>query len=218
VASFDNPKWVLAHGGSCRAVLITDNCVVDTALAQDRTEGKPKGRLLFAPVSAIELSELPLRTFGRFALPAWDGEWAAGAVELRRCFMVDARDIATHRDARRASPDTALAEELEVKWSAFAARRGPLASARNAQKLAELLSSINGDAELGEDDIAVGYAVPEALSLSWRLEGKDLEAVADVHAAGASSTAEVEALEDALRGLADAATLAAESLRARLPT
>lgn len=216
--SFPNPKWVLAHGGSCKAILITDNCAVDTALGQDREGGKAKGRLLFAPVSAIEESELPLRTFGRFALPTWDGEWAAGAADLRRCFMVDARDVAAYRDARKASLDLELAEELEVKWSAFASRRGPLTSARNAEKLAEVLSRVNGDSSLGDGDIAVGYAVAEALSVSWRLEGKDLEAVADAHSDGTPGVAEIEAVEVALRGLADAATSAADKLRSRLPT
>jgi hypothetical protein len=216
--TFPNPKWVLAHGGSCRAILITDNCVVDTALGQDRAGGKAKGRLLFAPVSPIKESELPLRSFGRFALPTWDGEWAAGAAELRKCFMVDARDIAAHRDARKASLDLELAEELEVKWSAFASRRGPLTSARNAEKLAEVLSRLNSDLALSDDDIGVGYAVAQALSVSWRLEGKDLEAVADVHSVETSGVGEVEAVEAALRELADAATSAADQLRSRLPT
>lgn len=225
-----NRKYVLARGAPHRAALITDNCLVDTALAQGRKGGRPKNRLLFAPITEASHEDGEIFSYGRFAMPAWNGRLPAGVIELRRCFMVDSRDVAAHIDDRIASLAPHAADDLEVRWNAFSARRGPLPSLRNAEKLAELLSHADGRVEVNEDDTRLGVAVADALAAAWRVEGRDLVAVADVYerigmgdapsseAAGEikelerPGEAETEQLERALRELADKAQCAAEEL------
>jgi hypothetical protein len=215
--TYTNRQWVLAHGEQAWSILVTDNCVVDTALVQGRaTEGTPKGRLLFAPIVQVSQAELPITTFGRFLLPDWQGVWTTRVAELRRCFMVDARDIAVGRDARKASIDDATAEALEVRWNAFVARRGPLASGRNCEKLAEVLSRALNATELAAEDREIALAVASTLATAWRLEGSDLEAISDVYATGEGGLGEAETLHKSLRELAAAAADAADRLDRRL--
>lgn len=211
---FANKQWVLAHGVLSTAILITDNCSVDTALGRDRGEQfKPKGRLLFAPVSAIKTADLPLKTFGRCALPEWKGKWEAGAVELRRCFMVDARDIATNQGQRKASLAPEVAADLEIKWSAFASRRGPLVTNRNCEKLAEILGRQRGKPEPATAERDAARAVAETLTYAWHLGGPALEAVSDAHADDEDGAAETTELVEVLQNLADAASKALSTLQ-----
>ncbi len=214
--AYPGRQWVLARGELGLGILISDNCLVDTALGQDRGNAPPKGRLLFAPVTEIPVRDLPLKTFGRFALPRWDGVWEAASAELRRCFMVDARDVAGNRDKRRVSLGAETAEQLEIRWSAYAARRGPLSSGRNCEKLAEVLARELGDQELTQGDRDVAFSVAAALATAWRVEGSDLEAVSDAYSAGAGGLREAGTLLEGLRGLATLASQAADLLDRRL--
>ncbi len=206
-----NRSYVLAHGGPFRAILITDNCVIDTALGQGRGSSKPTGRLLFAPITRAD-DETSTTSFGRFPLPAWEAKLPAGVAELRRCFMVDSRDVAGHVSHRIASLDEELAEDLEVRWNAFAARRGPLASARNSDKLAGLLARLRGDDEPESSEVEAATSTARALTRAWRVEGHDLEAVADAHDQGIQGRLAIDGLESGLRELAELAQAAADAL------
>jgi len=206
-----NRAYVLGHGTPHTAILITDNCVVDTALGQGRESGTPKGRLLFAPITPARDQDLGTQAFGRFDLPG-DGCFNTGIAELRKCFMVDARDVATVKDARLKALTPDFAEELEVRWNAFAARRGPLAATRNADKMVGLLTRERGSEEPTAGDLDVGREVAEVVARAWRLEGHDLEAVADALTGDADGRQELELLEDALRRLSGQAIQAADAL------
>lgn len=207
--------YVLGHGTPHRAILITDSCIIDTALGQGRDETRPKGRLLFAPITPARPDALATETFGRFPLPA-HGEVSAGIAELRKCFMVDARDVAAHKDAREASLTDDFAEELEVRWNAFATRRGPLVALRNAEKLVDLLTRRRGLREPGADEKQVGQEVAEVIAQSWAVEGGHVEAFAEL-ADDAEGENALLALAEGLRRLSEQATKAADLVaRARL--
>jgi len=130
--------------------------------------------------------------------------------------MVDARDVAPHREQRKASLDAQTAEQLEIRWSAFAARRGPLVSTRNSEKLGEVLMRQHGEGELGPEDEEIARAVATTLAVAWRLEGSDLEAVADAHFTKGAGDSETADLAESLRVLASEASHAADLLEARL--
>jgi hypothetical protein len=201
--------FVLGHGAPHRAVLITDNCVVDTALGQDRGGAGPRGRLLFAPITAASDADLKTQTFGRFVLPQ-EGQMSAGIAE-RRCFMVDARDVAAHKDAREASLADEFADELEVDWNAFAARRGPRVAVRNADKMVDVLVNRRGAEEPTAIEMQAGHEVAEVIAQVWSLEGVQLEGFAGLQD-GAAGDAALDALQEALRRLGDQTARAVELL------
>jgi hypothetical protein len=211
-----NREFVLAHGAPYRSVLVTDNCVIDTNLSQGRGKGRPTGRLLFAPVIAADDDAMTTRSFGRFPLPAGGPNLPQAVVELRRCYMVDSRDVADHVSRRVASLGDEVAEDLEVRWNAFAARRGPLASARQSEKLCGLLARARGDEAPNEVELAIGRAVAEAFATAWRVEGNALEAVGAAFDDEAEGAAELDELRVQLRALAQDATRAAEALEGGL--
>jgi hypothetical protein len=207
-----NREFVLGRGAPYRALLIADNCLVDRILAQGQIERRPQGRLLFAPL--VEVSDTTeLKDFGRFALPEWLQRLPASVAELRRCFMVDAPDVLDHREQRVARLGDEAAAQLEVRWNAYAARRGPLANARNAEKVAELAArSTDGS---GEPDRELAQSIVSALVAGWQLEGDSMEAVADAYSAGRSGGPELESLEVALRELGERSLQAADRLAAK---
>ena len=176
------------------------------------------GRLLFAPFAPATGGDTQTTSFGRFPLPAWEGKLPSGTVELRRCFMVDSRDVASHTDRRLASLGEALAEDLEVRWNAYAARRGPLASARNSDKLAGVLARRRARDEPDAAEIGAATGVARTLTRAWRVEGHELEAVADAYNNGDDGGSEVVELEAGLRELATYAQAAAEALAELRPT
>jgi hypothetical protein len=213
-ASFErNKDFVLGRGAPYRAVLIADNCLVDRILAQGAVEHRPQGRLLFAPLieGAVDGS---IKDFGRFPLPEWPDRLPSCIAELRRCFMVDAPAVLEHRDDRLGSLSAAAAAELEVRWNAYAARRGPLANARNAEKAAELVARSEGDA--AEPDRELAQLIASALVAGWRLEGESMERVADAYADERSGVNELEELEGALRELGERSLQAADRLTLKL--
>lgn len=185
-----------------RAILLTDSCAVDTALVVGRDGRRKRGRLLFAPIvpagdaDVSRLTEKPV--WGRFPLPRLMNDESAVA-ELRYCFMVDVRDV--HDDQRISSLDGETAEELEVAWNAYALRRGPLATARNADKVAAILADDAHDSE-------PAAMIEDALNIAWRLEGS-LSSVAET---SESDTDELDQLITDLKRLEETARAAHESL------
>ncbi len=207
-------EYVLAHGAPYRAILITDNCAVDTALGQGRGGSRPKGRLLFAPIVDAPEQDMTTGNYGRFPMPAWRDRLPGTAIaELRRCFMVDARAVAGHKDARIASLTLGARDALELRWNAYAARRGPMPNKRNAEKLAELVARAqDGPSPNVDSDLA--SAVAAVFLLAWRLEGRHLEAAADAQDQGRPGDTEISSLEFYLRELSEKAREAADALRA----
>lgn len=169
--------FILAHGLSCRAVVISDDCAIDDALGVDRERQEMRGRVLFAAVYDATEEEVKgveqTKPFDRFGLKG-EGAVAPGIVELRKVFMVDIHDVHDSLDQRIATLDDDLSGQLAVRWSAFANRRGPLAAADRASKLAKLIA---GNDHPSAQHRAVGRAVAQVVADAWTFEGRDLEAV-----------------------------------------
>lgn len=218
-----NNALVLAHGEKCRAILVSDDCEIETCLL--RRGGR--GRLTFAavtpwpkdPTAATDAERMT--TFRRHPLIPADG-FEGGIAELFRLFAVtgtailgtSGRILALHDDARA---------HLEQRWAAFATRRGPLAAAESATKLAHMLDAlgnpgrieylVKGDAMPDESAIGAARAVARAIVQGWRVEGEVMQRVAAAHEARRDAVEEITALEGELRQLSEYAASAAEQLR-----
>ncbi|MCC6222252.1 MAG: hypothetical protein IT201_02030 [Thermoleophilia bacterium] len=211
-------KYVLAEGTACRAIVLSDDCEIETWLLRKGGQG----RLLVAAVSAWDPGAGE-RNFRRHPLPP-DGDFPGGVVELGRFFAVQARALAARR-SRVASLGDAARSELEQRWAAYATRRGPLAALDNATKLAHLVDA-SGDADRlaalidgGETvDVAAmakGKSVATVLVKAWRIEGEVMAAIATAHEARRVATSETAALAQELQELADLARQAGDQLRGR---
>jgi hypothetical protein len=215
---------LLAHGLQRRAVMLSDDCEVETIL---RRGGR--SRLIFAaieelPVAPSQAEEvLKTRSFRRFPLPPADG-FPGGIVEFQQSFAVgiDGVKPADEGDPRVARLDSAMRVQLEIRWNAYASRRGPLTHLDNAEKLARLLAA-GSDAErlarlkAGEDvpgaaELNVAKAVAEALSTAWDIEGAVLNTVAEAYEVAGHSSEAVDRLADALKQLGSRAQRAAALL------
>lgn len=199
----------LARGGNVkqegkkRAILLTDSCAVDTALVVGRAGRRTRGRLLFAPITPPgdddNMASLRSRPqFGRFPLP--DHDAGPGIVELRHCFMVDVRDV--HAGDRVLALDDETAEELEIAWSAYALRRGPLATEHNVTKLASIVTSEPSELDPVE-------MIEETLNAAWRIEGRYLREAAE---SPQLDTEKMNRLVSELKQLEEAARIAHERL------
>ena len=215
--------FLLAHGTSCRAIVLSDDCEIESCLV--RRGGR--GRLVFAAVEPWPSASIAVgvRTsnFRRHPLEPADG-FEGGIAEFFRLFAVtgqallgaSGRIICLEEEAR------AL---LEQRWAAFATRRGPLAAADNATKLAHVLDAagdadrfkllVDGDAlpKTAAQDIA--KTVARAFNQAWRAEGEIMQRIADVHEQRLAGLDEIALLETEMRALGDYATAAANSLRDR---
>lgn len=219
--------FILAHGASCRAVLLADDCEIETCLVRR----KGRGRLLFAALSAwpddTDEAERIRRvtTFRRHPLEPGE-HFDGGIVELNRLFAVNGRALSDLDGGDRivALSDAARAG-LEQRWAAFATRRGPLAALDSATKLAHLLDAgddakrlqllARGEATPTEDSIETAKAVARTFAQAWKAEGETMHGIADAHEATRAGHDEVSQLEEALRALADRALVAADALRSR---
>jgi len=217
---------VLAHGESCRAILLSDDCEIETCLV--RREGR--GRLTFAavtpwPTDPGEATDAEkMTTFRRHPLIPADG-FEGGIAELFRLFAVTGTAVLGNSGRLLGLHDDARAR-LEQRWAAFATRRGPLAAAENATKLAHMLDAlgnpgrieylVNGDAMPGESAIGAARDVARAMLQGWRVEGEVMQRVAAAHEARKDASEEVAALEDELRQLSEYAARAAEQLRSEI--
>lgn len=185
--------------GPNRAILLTDSCAVDTALVVDRRGRRKHGRLLFAPIVPAAKGDVERLTkqpvFGRFPLEGCQHFEHGAIAELRYAFMVDAR--AVNVDHRILGLDDETAEDLEVALMAYALRRGPLATERNVERLAQIITQSNSS-----DLERFAEMVGEVLNISWRLEGA-LDSAAATSPLDAEKlgrlAADLKALEEAAR-------------------
>jgi hypothetical protein len=218
-----NP-FVLAHGVNCQAILLSDDCEIESCLV--RRSGR--GRLMFAAVtpwpedSAAAAEALQMTTFRRHPLMPADG-FIGGIAELVRLFAVAGAAL-SGKPGRVLALDAHERARLEQRWAAFATRRGPLAAVDNATKLAHVLDArgnpgkieflASGDAIPSGKAVGAAEAVAKALVQGWRTEGEVMERVAEAHEARREATDEISNLEHELRQLSDFASQAADLLRA----
>ncbi|HEY6088709.1 MAG TPA: hypothetical protein VD771_02865 [Gemmatimonadaceae bacterium] len=205
--------FVLGHGTSCRAVIVSEDCVIDGEFG--RGEDQRRGRLLFAAIR--DSTEEEIRglidnpTFDRFPLPADELVDQGGIVDLRRLFMISVDSV--DPDLRFASLSDDVAEDLAVHWSAYVTRHGPLPGLRNSEKLALLLAG-GRTALPSEEHRRIGGLVSEVVNSSWRFEGEALEGISVAFDEGAGAEEAVVNVTTALDDLAGRALAAAEALRA----
>ncbi|MEJ7787842.1 MAG: hypothetical protein WKF96_23820 [Solirubrobacteraceae bacterium] len=224
----DGPKtdkdFILAHGEPCRAVLLADDCEIETCLV--RKGGR--GRLLFAaltPWPSDEDKATKARTMTTFRRhPLEPGEhFDGGIVDLRRLFAVNGQALTSLGSGDRiVALANAARAGLEQRWAAFATRRGPLAAVDNATKLAHLLDAgddvarfellVAGEAAPSGAPAETARSVARAFTQAWKAEGEVMQCIADAHEAKNAGHGEVAQLEDALRTLADLASTAADAL------
>ncbi len=205
-------SYVLAHGRPRTALLLSDDCLIETALGRDGRD--PSGRLLFAPVAPASqdtldsLDELP--TYGRFGLRSDEVHAEHAIVELRRCFMVDARDVAALADGfsvRSLTDETR--DGLALRWAAYAIRRGKFVVEDNLEKFGELLLDA-GIEQAAAERFAV--AVAAAAAAAWRYEGSGIEEAGLAFDQGNPPFPVVERLEEQLQDLLKASTAALDEV------
>jgi hypothetical protein len=215
----EQETYVLAHGWHRRAICISDDCFILSALG--RNGGSPDGRILFAPVMPATQEDLAgfeeYPTYGRYPLIADDVFVENSIIELRRCFMVDARDVAAALpDFVVLSTSDSVRVGLANRWSAYAARRGPFVVEDNVEKLAELLIEYGIEAADAE---SLGNALAAAAAAGWTYEGGGLEGAgiaADEHHPPGPALEELERLLAQLADLTDVARHALDHVRAQL--
>ncbi|MDQ3631346.1 MAG: hypothetical protein M3417_08805 [Actinomycetota bacterium] len=213
----DDESYVLAHGVHRQAALLSDDCLIATALGRD-TGTPTRRRLLFAPVvegTGDEVAELDGSNFARFPLPADEHHGTHAIVELRRCFMVDARDIHAALQAgalRTRSLSDGSREQLAIRWAAYTLRRGPFVAEDNAEKFAELLLD-NGRAD-EETALDVATKVANVVAAAWGAEGRGVEGLGIAADEKLPVDDAIEELATQLVTLRDASDAAIAALRA----
>jgi len=184
--------YLFAHGQQREAVLLSDDCEVETIM---RRGGRR--RLIFAAIERLPVSEtqakkaLATRAFRRFPLPPYE-TFVGGTVEFQQLFGVGPDAISGNgKDPRLLRLDADMRLHCEMRWNAYATRRGPLTHIDNAEKLARLLTADGDSARLerlkaGEDDadashLDVAKAIADALGTAWEIEGATLNDVAEAY-------------------------------------
>lgn len=159
-------------------MVLSDDCILEKAIGG---EGRPtrSQRILFAPVveaAQDEAAELEGENFGRFPLLSDTVNPMPAIVELRRCFMVDSRDVAAALSEGafvvRSLTDDTLAK-LAIRWSAYSIRRGPFVASDNAEKFAEALIEKGRSTE--SEALEVATLLAEVVGAAWVFEGRSLE-------------------------------------------
>ena len=213
----EGQNYVLAHGLHQLAVVLSDDCLIETALGRD-TGGPTNRRLLFAPVVAAsgeEVAELAGGNFGRFPLPGNERDEEDRIVDIRRCFMVDARDVHEAHTADRfriASLDDPTRDELAIRWSAYALRRGPFVAEDSLEKFAEhLLDSGRVADEATAVDVA-GRLV-DVVAAAWGYEGRGVEGAGTAAEDGREPELAIEVLVAELEQLRATTDAALDALR-----
>lgn len=200
--------FVLAHGTHHPALVLSDDCLIASALGRDGG-GPTSKRLLLAPLveaSEEEVNELEAAGFGRFPLPG-DAHFALNLIaDLRRSFMADARDVhkalASGRFRVRSLGDDVLGD-LAIRWSAYALRRGPFVAEDSLEKFAELLLD-TGKVSEEKRALEVATLLADVVAAAWGYEGRGVDRSGTAAEDGRSPdeaiaelTAELESLEDA---------------------
>jgi hypothetical protein len=214
--------YLLTHGDSCRAVLVSDDCEVENWTV--RHPGR--GRLLMAALSEWPEDEaaeiVTLRAFRRHPLPPDESvEFAGGIAEFQRTFAVDPTALA--EDGRILQMEDNARASLEQRWAAYATRRGPFAALDNADKIARLLDA-NGDkqrllltkdsdVDLDAESVQRGRQVAIVLARTWRIEGEIMNRIADAYEGHRRGNDEIAQLADEFATLAADAQKAAADLK-----
>lgn len=181
---------LLAHGRPCQAVVLSDDCEIESILVRK----KGQGRLLFAAIMpwteepARAESNLHSGAFYRHPLAPGPG-YSGGLVEMRRLFMVDGRAVSG--GGRIACLGDEPRARLEHRWAAFAGRRGPIAHLRGAEKVAKIIDAAGDATRLDALDHGIAQPaqaardaslpVAHALSQAWELEGRFVNGADDAH-------------------------------------
>lgn len=185
---------VFAHGQQANAVLLGDDCEIETIRRR-----RGRNRLILAAVQPLPQKPteaqraLETRAFRRFPLPPSE-MFAGGIVEFQQLFAVGVDGVEAGTDAidpRILSLDGSARLELEMRWNAYSVRRGPLTHLDNAEKLARLLSA-NGDADLFQRlhertvdpdaaHVECARSIVAALNSAWEIEGGAMNAMADAY-------------------------------------
>lgn len=209
---------VFAHGKQHSAILLADDCEIETILRR-----RGRSRLIFAAIEPLPprhedaQRELQTRAFRRFPLsPA--AEFSGGIVEFQRLFAmsvdgVEVTDEGVDPRILRLNAETRLA--LETRWDAYATRRGPLTHLDNAEKFVRLMSA-NGDRdrlerlherhEDPEEEYAeLGRALIAALNTAWEIEGAVMNNMAEDYERQTGAARSVDEILSAMRRLASRA-------------
>jgi len=210
-------NYVLAHGVHQQAVLLSDDCLIATALGRDGA-GPTNRRLLFAPVveaTEDEVAELAGGNFGRFPLPADAHDADDRIADLRRCFMVDARDVDAALKAggfQVRSLDDATRDDLAIRWSAYALRRGPFVAEDNLEKFVEYLL-ITGRVDDEGAVIDAARALADVVAAAWGYEGRGVEGAGTAADDGRDPQEVIDRLVEELEQLRATADAALDALR-----
>jgi hypothetical protein len=220
----EHRDFLFAHGLQREAILLADDCEAETVVKR-----RGSGRLLFAAIERLPVGPtardqaLSTHAFRSFPLPQEEG-YAGGVVHFQQLFAMAVDGVVPEgvpdpRIARLAS-DVRL--DLEMRWAAYATRRGPLTHIDNAEKLARLLTG-GGDAERLErlrrreeapeaEHLEAATEIARALGLAWELEGAALNDVAEAY----EQAAPIDGSRDRLIELLNALAASAQRSAARL--
>jgi hypothetical protein len=214
----DDQSYVLAHGVQQLTVVLSDDCLIATALGRDA--GRPTNRrLLFAPIvdaSADEVAELAGGNLGRFPLPADEHHGDHRIIDIRRCFMVDARDVyeaLATGTFRVASLDDFSRDELAVRWSAYALRRGPFVAEDSMEKFAEYLLD-SGRVADEATAVEVAAKLADVVAAAWGCEGRGVEGAGNAAEDGRDPQDAVDVMVVELEQLRATTDAALDALRA----
>ena len=218
--------FLFGHGLQTQAILLSDDCEAETIVKR-----RGSGRLIFAAIEQLPVAPterdrvLTTRAFRQFPLPPAEG-FPGGVVQFQQLFAMAVDGVVPNngRDPRIARLGHDVRRDLEMRWAAYATRRGPLTHLDNGEKLARLLSG-EGDAERFEslrnglerpDDIHIEIAIGVArtLGLAWEIEGAALNDVADAYEQAAAVDPARATLVGLLKDLAANAQRSAARLEA----
>ena len=217
---------VLAHGQSCMAIMMSDDCEAESMVLR---RGRAKSRLLFAGLAAWPNTPSEAKkakrasSFRRHALEPATG-FAGGVVDFQLLFAVAVEALESSEEPRLVRLSPGARADLEIRWCAYATRRGPRTHLDNAEKFARLITA-DGDTSVlraidkGTRQVDPGVrdaclAVAKALSQAWKLEGEGLGAVSEAHERADKPDASIGQVVDQLTEVAALSTHAAAALSA----
>jgi hypothetical protein len=222
---------LLAHGNPRRAIIVTDDCALDSVLGRNGQD--PHGRILVAAIrdstttQVAALAEKDAK-FGQFPLPADDTalDFKPGIVEFERTFAIyygsiTGKSALTGEDpkfTRLASLNANGKSRLAQAWAAHVVRHGPLVADDGTRKYANQLTVERDPTTRDEllrkrrladrEDLDIGEAVAATLAAAWELEGAGLDEVSYEWETNASPERSHAILVKGLRTIHNAATVA----------
>jgi hypothetical protein len=182
--------WVLASGASRNAIVLTDDCELETlygrTVAGEEVPRQARGRILFAAAKKATAGEIAdvRKNASNFALPvhASAPKFAGRIVDLGRTFTVNTKSLLASPDYKKVvALDNDTKVGLSTRWDAYAARHGPLIAEQMTLTMAKLFDSDGVAARVAElrprkalpnePWSVMGSAVASALTSGWMLEG-----------------------------------------------